>query len=29
MKKEYVGSVKIIPLGGLDKIGMTYCHTIR
>ena len=22
MKKEYVGSVKIIPLGGLDKIGM-------
>lgn len=22
MKKEYVGSVKIIPMGGLDKIGM-------
>jgi ribonuclease J len=22
MKKEYVGSVKIIPLGGLEKIGM-------
>ena len=22
MKKEYVGSVRIIPLGGLDKIGM-------
>lgn len=22
MKKEYVGSVKVIPLGGLDKIGM-------
>ena len=22
MKKEYVGSVKSIPLGGLDKIGM-------
>ena len=22
MKKEYVGSVKIIPLGGLDKIGI-------
>ena len=22
MKKEYVGSVKIISLGGLDKIGM-------